>query len=200
MPLITRPRPVLPLLAALACAPACATYKLAPPDGFVEVSAYKREVRMKAQDNVGLKLSVFSNVRGGTLGYWSVDLVNKLAPRGYRLIDQAPVTSANGVVGARFDFDYTAPGDDQPKFFIVVVFPTDEHLFVLDLAGDKAHAPRYSARVDEIAGDIKVRGCKLVSKICRGPQPPRLSTPGPDAPTPTAAPVAAPAPAAATAS
>ncbi len=169
------------LLAALALtalvAPGCATYKLDPPDGFVEVSAYKREVRMKAQDNVGLKLAVFGNVRGGTLGYWGADLVQKLAPRGYTLTNQAEARSKNGVVGTRFDFDYTAPGGDQPKFYTAVLFATDEHVFVLDLAGDKAHAARYGGRVDEIVGELKVRGCKVASKICRGPQPPRLTTP-----------------------
>ena len=179
------PLTLLPLLAA---APACATYKLDPPEGFVEVSAYKREVRMKAQDNVGLKLVVFNNVRGGTLGYWGADLVQKLAPRGYTLTGQAPARSKNGVVGTRFDFDYTPPGSDETKFYTAVVFPTDEHLFVLDLAGDKAHAASYSARVDEIVGELKVRGCKVASKVCKGPQPPRLATPTPVAAAPAAGP------------
>lgn len=172
-------------LSTLALAPlaGCANYKLEPPQGFVQVSKWSRELHLKAQDNVGLSLKVFKNVDGGSLDYWAADLVKKLGMRGYHLVAQEEARSKNGVVGTRFDFDYTAEGSDQPKFYVAVLFATDEHKFVLQLAGNKALAPIYKARVDDIVGDLKVRGCKVASKICRGPQPPRLSTPPPAADT-----------------
>ena len=52
--------------------------------------------------------------------------------------------------------------------------------------------------LQQLTGELKVRGCKLGSKICGGPQPPKLESPKPDplpgAPTP-ADPTPAPAPA-----
>ncbi len=160
----------------------CASYKLDPPTDFVEVHAYSSEVRMKAQDNVGLNLRIFKNVRGGSLSFWGADLVDKLSDRGYVLRAQSPTRSANGVVGTRFDFDYTPQGKDTPKFYAAVLFVTDGYRFVLQLAGDKSRESAYSGRIDEIAGDIKVRGCKIASELCKGPQPPLLLRSGPPGP------------------
>ncbi|PCC72167.1 hypothetical protein SAMN02745121_01376 [Nannocystis exedens] len=168
------------VIAAAGLLAGCKKYAIEPPVGFVEVSSHSYETRMKAQDNVGLRVHRFANVRGGTLGYWAADLVNKLGKRGYVLTGQQPARSKNGREGTRFDFDYTIPGSDEPKFYTVVLFVTDEYKFTLELAGDREHAGAYRARVAEITGELKVRGCKVASKICGGPQPPKLSSPPPD--------------------
>lgn len=186
------------LLALLAlAAPACASYKIDPPTGFVEVSANDWETRMKAQDNVGLRVHRFDNVRGGSLGYWAADLVGKLGKRGYTLVGQAPATSKNRKQGTRFDFEYTAPMTGEAKFYTVVLFVTDKYKITLELAGDKEHGPAYQARIGELTRELKVRGCKAGSKICGGPQPPKLQSPQPDplpgAPEPAADPAPAPA-------
>ncbi len=174
--------PGLAIALASALISGCASYKMKPPTDFVEVHAYSSEVRMKAQDNVGLNLRIFKNVRGGSLSFWGADLVDKLSERGYQLVAQAPARSANGVVGTRFDFGYTPQGKDTPKFYVVVLFITDEYRFVLQIAGDKSRESAYSGRIDDIASDIKVRGCKLGSKLCKGPQPPQLLRSGPPGP------------------
>lgn len=169
------------LLALLTlAASACASYTIEPPTGFVEVSSTSVETRMKAQDNVGLRVYRSYNVRGGTLGYWAADLVQKLGKRGYTLVGQAPATTKNRKQGTRFDFEYTSPTTGEPKFYTVVLIVTDEYKVTLDLAGDREHAATYQARVGEIARELVVRGCKVGSKICNGPQPPRLQSPPPD--------------------
>lgn len=172
----------LTLALASAFVSGCASYKLKPPTDFVEVHAYSSEVRMKAQDNVGLNLRIFKNVRGGSLSFWGADLVDKLSERGYQLVAQSPARSANGVVGTRFDFGYTPQGKDTPKFFVVVLFITDDYRFALQIAGDKSRESAYSGRIDDIASDIKVRGCNLGSELCKGPQPPQLLRSGPPGP------------------
>lgn len=179
------------LLGALACA--CAPFKIDPPTGFVEVSGGSWETRMKAQDDVGLRVHRFDNVRGGTLGYWAADLVNKLGKRGYVLVNQQPATSGNGKQGTRFDFDYTAPTTGEAKFYTIVLFVTDKVKVTLEVAGDKQHAAAYQARIGELTKELKVRGCKPASKICGGPQPPKLQSPPPD-PIPGAPEPAEPAP------
>lgn len=185
------------VLLALAAAPlgACKPYKIEPPVGFVEVSSNSWETRMKAQDDVGLRVHRFENVRGGTLAYWAGDLVKKLGTRGYVLVGQAPATSKNRLQGTRFDFEYTTPSGEEPKFYTVALFVTDKYKFTVELAGDREHGKSYTGRVDEILGELKLRGCKVGSKICGGPQPQRLSTPAPTPPPVTddpAPPAAAP--------
>jgi hypothetical protein len=169
---------------AAAVSTGCRSYRLEPPAGMAEVDRYSSGARMKASDNVGLNLRVFGNVRGGSLAFWSEDLVRKLALRGYTLESQTPAKSKNGVVGTRFDFSYVPPATDDPpkKFYTVVLFPTDKHVFALQLAGDDARRSTWAPRIDDIVDDLVVRGCnKPWTGICKGPQPSKLSTSAPPA-------------------
>jgi len=189
-------------LCAAATLSGCAAYKLEPPPGFVLVSGSTYETRLKAQDNVGINVQRFANYKGGTLAYWANDLVNKLGKRGYVLTGQAAVETKNGREGTRFDFDYTLPGTDEPKFYTVSLFVTDKYQVVVQVAGDKQYGAAYSARNQEVLGELVVRGCKIGSKICGSPQPGKLQTPAPevipDGPpaiaTDTPAPASTPAP------
>ncbi|MCA9655410.1 MAG: hypothetical protein H6712_26115 [Myxococcales bacterium] len=172
----------VPVLVALGLA-GCNAYRLDPPAGFAEVYKEDDGAHMKANNDVGLRVHVFDNFRGGTLAFWSQDLVDKLGTRGYTLVGQTPTASKNGVAGTRFDFDYTPVGkSESPRFYTVVLFVTDEHRVVLGLAGREEHESRYSSEIDAIVGDLKVRGCKVASKVCKGPQPDKLSTPVPEIP------------------
>ena len=155
----------------------CAAYKIDPPVGFAVVSEHDYETRMKAQDNVGLSVRRFENVKGGTLAFWGADLVKKLGNRDYTLRSQSAVKTKNGKVGTRFDFNYEAFDTEVPKFYTVVLVVTDKYKVVLQIAGGKEFGAAYESRVPEVVRELKVRGCKLGSKICGGPQPPPLSTP-----------------------
>jgi hypothetical protein len=174
--LTTMHRHVLLGLAALVL-PACAAYKLEPPVGFAVVSENDWQTRMKAQDNVGLNLQRFENVKGGTLAFWGADLVKKLGNRNYTLVGQSAVKTKNGQTGTRFDFDTETYDTELPKFYTAVLIVTDEEKIVLQIAGDQQHAAAYRARIPELLRELVVRGCKVGSKICNGAQPPPLSTP-----------------------
>lgn len=196
---ITMHRSALAGLLLLAL-PACASYKIEPPVGFAVVSENDWQTRMKAQDNVGLNVQRFENVKGGTLAFWGADLVKKLGNRGYTLVGQSAVKTGNGKAGTRFDFDYAAYDTGLPKFYTAVLVVTDKEKVVLQVAGDRQHAASYRPRIAEILQELVVRGCKPGSDICKGVQPPPLATtpvskPAPDAPATTT--VAAPDPAAA---
>jgi hypothetical protein len=166
--------------ALLALAAGCNAYRLEPPAGFAEVFAYDTDAHMKTNNNVGLRIRVFDNVKGGTLTFWSRDMVEKFGRRGYTLVNQIPAKSKNGVVGTRFDFSYTPVGDGEPpRFYTAVLFVSDKYIVVLQLAGLETYKTQYTAELDGILGDLKVRGCTVRTKACKGPQPERLSTPAP---------------------
>ena len=166
--------------ALLVLAVGCKAYKLEPPAGFAEAYSYDESTHLKANNNVGLKIQRFPNVKGGTLTFWSRDMVEKLGKRGYTLVGQSPAESKNGVVGTRFDFTYTPVGEaEPPRFYTVVLFVTDKHKVVVQLAGLETYKPQYSSEVDKILGELKIRGCKVATKACKGPQPEKLSTPAP---------------------
>jgi hypothetical protein len=192
----------LTLLLAAAILPGCAAYKIEPPAGFAVVNEHGYETRMKAQDNVGLSVRRFDNVKGGTLAFWGADLVKKLGTRGYVLKAQSAVKTGNGQTGTRFDFDYATYDTEIPKFYSIVLVVTDKYKVVLQVAGGREVAGQYTPRIPEMIDALKVRGCKVGSKICGGPQPPPQSTPVakpgtvtvPDNTTPAVAAAAAPTP------
>jgi hypothetical protein len=171
---------LLGLALVITGATGCKNYKLKPPAGFAQVDADDYEARMKAGDDVGLHLKVFPNVEGGTLGFWAEDMVKKLGKRGYALVGQKGVKSKNGVDGTRLDFDYTPPGTEAKKFYTALLFVSDDNIVVVQLAGDEARRSHWAPKVDEIAGDTVVRGCKSWKKTCDGPQPGKLTSPPPD--------------------
>ncbi|MEM6993846.1 MAG: hypothetical protein AAF721_25250 [Myxococcota bacterium] len=167
---------ILLALATLTIASGCKPFKLKAPAGFAEVDNDRHGAHMKGSDDVGLRVSVFDNVKGGTLAFWSRDLVEKLGRRGYIMTGQTPAKSGNGVHGTRFDFEYTPPGTEGPKrFYSTVLFATDKNLVVVQLAGKAEQYGKYAARVDEIASATKTRGCRAWTKICKGDQPDPLA-------------------------
>jgi hypothetical protein len=190
---------MLGMLGLLGLSSGCAaSFKLkeAPP-GFIEVSSSKydgdAELRMKAPDNVGLNITTFDNYRGGTLPLWSEDMIKKFSDRGYVLQGQDAVKSGNGVEGTRFDFLHEPPGsDDGVKFYTAVLFVTDKWIVVVQIAGTSDLASQHGDDLAGILAKIKIRGCKLGSKVCKAGQPRRFETaqlpkpndPGPDADKP----------------
>jgi hypothetical protein len=171
---------ILGLCLVAATAGGCRKYKLEPPAGFAQVDADDWSARMKAGDDVGLHLRVFPNVDGGTLEFWAGDLVKKLGKRGYSLTAQNAAKSKNGVAGTRFDFDYTAPGTTEPKFYSATLFVSDKNVVVVQVAGDAQRRAQWAPKLDGIAQQTVVRGCKPGGKVCGGPQPGKLSSPPPD--------------------
>jgi hypothetical protein len=153
-----------------------------PPEGFVEVNRSSYLARYKALDNVGMNVRAFDNHEGGTMAYWSGDLLKKLAERGYTKTGEGTLKSANGVTGQRYDFDYAPPGgpiaeseapDDAsgdatssesteglasaPKFYTVVLFVTKKNIVVVELAGDSSLAGDYRQRVGDVAKELRVK-------------------------------------------
>jgi hypothetical protein len=186
------------LLATTACAPFVLRE---PPPGFAVVESYDEHARLKSGDDVGIHVIAFDNVEGGTLAFWSEDLVEKLARRGYVLEKQTPIASRNGVDGTRFDFRYETPTEKLSKFFTAALFVSDKRRVVVQVAGNADLAAEHQARAGEIAEELRVRGCRG-RKVCRGPQPaslvgkaPEPAPTAPDEPTPAEPPAPAPEPA-----
>jgi hypothetical protein len=167
---------ILLVFSSLFAAVGCNAYRLDPPPGFAEVTRDRDGSHMIAGDKVGLHVKVYDNVRGGTLAFWSEELVRKLGARGYTLQRQTAVESKNGVAGTRFDFAYTNPDGDE-KFYSAVLFATNKYKVVVQVAGSAEHSAKHLAQLDAIARDTVTRGCRPSERVCRGPQPAKLSTP-----------------------
>ncbi len=162
----------------------CNAYRMKTPNGFAEVQANEDGAHYKGRNNVGLRVATFHNVKGGTLEFWSEDLVRKLGARGYSLVSQSPAESKNGKPGTRFDFEYQPPGEDEAlRKYSVILFVTDKHRIVMQLAGQADLFAASSTQLGDIASETKVRGCLAWTDICKSPQPPAMATPAPETAT-----------------
>ena len=72
----------------------CNAYRMKTPSGFAQVEADDHGAHFKGRNNVGLRVATFHNVKGGTLEFWSEDLVRKLPPSP-RTASRAPASTSS---------------------------------------------------------------------------------------------------------
>jgi len=137
------------------------------PPGFVEAQSDWQSQHYKGKDSVGLRVTVYDNVDGGTLDYWSNDLETKLVVRGYSLESSAPLRAKNDVPGLRYDFHLEREGD-EPMFLSVGLFVTDDYRYVTQLAGRQDEYAAVAPGVPELFQRLEPGGCKTgKGSVCR---------------------------------
>lgn len=151
-------------LGAMGCAP---VIDYSAPPGFVEAEANWQSQHYKGKDSLGLRVTVYDNVDGGTLDYWSSDLETKLQARGYALEGSSPLQAKNDVPGQRYDFRLERAGDEA-MFLSVGLFVTDDYRYVTQLAGRQVEYAGVSSRVPELFQRLEPGGCKAgKTSVCR---------------------------------
>lgn len=151
-------------LGVMGCAP---VIDYSAPPGFVEAEADWQSQHYKGKDSVGLRVTVYDNVDGGTLDYWSNDLKTKLVARGYALETSSPLRANNDVPGQRYDFRLER-GGDEPMFLSVGLFVTDDYRYVTQLAGLQVEYAEVASGVPELFQRLEPGGCKTgKSSVCR---------------------------------
>ncbi len=151
-------------LSSVGCAP---LIDYSAPPGFVEAEADWQSQRYKGKDSVGLRVTVYDNVDGGTLDYWSNDLKTKLIVRGYALEGTSPLRAKNDVPGLRYDFKLEREGDEV-MFLSVGLFVTDDYRYVTQLAGLQEEYAGLSSDVPALFQRLEPGGCKVgKDSVCR---------------------------------
>ena len=149
---------------ALGCAP---VIDYTAPPGFVEAEADWQSQHYKGTDSVGLRVTIYDNVDGGTLAYWSNDLETKLLARGYALEGTSALRAKNDVPGQRYDFHLEREGDEA-MFLSVGLFVTDDYRYVTQLAGRQEEYAGVASGVPALFQRLKPGGCKAgKASVCR---------------------------------
>ena len=137
------------------------------PPGFAEAEADWQSQHYKGKGGVGLRVTVYDNLDGGTLEYWSHDLSAKLERRGYALQTSSALRAKNDVPGLRYDFRLDRDGED-PMFLSVGLFVTDDYRYVTQLAGRQDEYEALSGRVPSLFQRLEPGGCKAGKRsVCR---------------------------------
>ena len=151
-------------LSAMGCAP---LIDYSAPPGFVEAETDWQSQHYKGKDSVGLRVTVYDNVDGGTLDYWSNDLATKLEARGYALEHTSSLRAKNDVPGQRYDFRLEREGDEA-MFLSVGLFVTDDYRYVTQLAGRHVEYAGVASDVAELFQRLEPGGCKAgKTSVCR---------------------------------
>ncbi len=164
MALMLRQIALASCLSAVGCAP---VIDYSAPPGFVEAESDWQSQHYKGKDSVGLRVTVYDNVDGGTLGYWSNDLETKLLGRGYALEASSPLRARNDVPGTRYDFRLERDGD-EPMFLSVGWFVTDDYRYVTQLAGRQSEYAGVGSDISKLFQRLNPGGCKAgKASVCR---------------------------------
>ena len=144
---------VVLILAAIAgCG---AGFSMTVPDTFVELEPELQEVdgyvlRATTTDGAVIGVTALEHKVQGNLGFWSDAISRQLTEGGgYELLDTSDVTAATNQPGRRMDFGRDA--GRQTYHFVVVVYVTDDHIWLVEAGGDES---TYAAREPQIAEAI----------------------------------------------
>lgn len=141
----------LTLLATLAAlALGCGrSFVPATPPGFVDLGdRYGRhEYRATTADGVIIGIRDFDNEPKGEMAFWARALERRTREMaGYALLDKRDVTTRTGLKGVQMRF-----GHDEgkvPYLYHLVLFVTDDKVFVLEAGGAKAEVVKQEAQIE----------------------------------------------------
>lgn len=128
----------------LALATGCGRpYEVATPEGFVELTEGDRtyeesayEYRAATADGVVLAVRAWDNEPKVDLALATRSLENRTRlGQGYALLAKKEVVAANGTKGTALELGHDQEG--KAHLFTVVVFVTDDHVYILEAGGKK---------------------------------------------------------------
>jgi hypothetical protein len=129
-------------LAAAACAPSA---KLAAPAGFAHVSG-DYDDRVTSARGVVVGARIEKNEPRANLEFWAEAVDLRLRAQGYSAEEPKYVTSTKGIPGKSLRYTYW-DGTRQNRYW-VDVFATDQHVILVEAAGDKGDFDAASAELE----------------------------------------------------
>ncbi len=108
-----------------------------PPPGFVEVKGEPYAFRASNADGLVISVREIEHDPKGDLGFWVRAIENEMRlGRGYALLSTKDVQTSKGLAGKELRFGHDE--GSQPHLYWVVVFVTEDKLYVVEAGGTKA--------------------------------------------------------------
>jgi hypothetical protein len=138
------------LLTALALlAVGCANFEAKTPQNFVVLEEDRSQYDYRATSAKGIVLAVreIANDPKGELDFWSEAIENSLLNNGgYALLKKDEVTTRQGHKGVRLRLGLD--NNDKPHEYTVAVFVTDDHVFLVQVGGEKTLLEKNAETID----------------------------------------------------
>lgn len=140
-----------PLFAVAAFCAGCGGRPFVPatPQGFVDLEDIygDTEYRAATPDGVVIGIRAFENKPKGETAFWTKALENRMRDvGGYALLDKRAVKNRGGLTGTELRF-----GHDEgktPHVYILAVFSTAEHVYLIEAGGTKDEMKRQEEQID----------------------------------------------------
>lgn len=115
---------------------AACTPLMTPPPGFVEVKGEPYAFRAANADGLVISVREIEHDPKGDLGFWVRAIENEMRlGSGYALLTTKDVQTGSGLAGKELRFGHDE--GSQPHLYWVVVFVTDDALYVVEAGGTK---------------------------------------------------------------
>jgi hypothetical protein len=137
------------LIAVTLASVACANFEAKTPQNFVHLEDDRSQYDYRATSADGIVLAVreIENEPQGELEFWSDAIENSLSNQaGYSLLNKEGVKTAQGHPGIRLQLGLDNSG--KPHEYTVAVFVTDDHVFLVEVGGEKSLLEQNAATID----------------------------------------------------
>lgn len=157
-------RDLLTLTLALmlgATATGCATFKMRPVHGFVELEDQEEyDYRSANADGVVIAVRAMPNRPAGGLAFWTAAIDARLRREGYAARASVPVRTAQGLQGRQIRYEREEQGVTYHYWLTVFVkqggFLSKSRVFTIEAGGDDQTFPPAMQAVERTIHDFRV--------------------------------------------
>ncbi len=124
-------------------------FTAATPPGFVDLGDIygDTEYRAATADGVVIGVRAFKNEPKGETAFWVKALENRMRDvGGYALIEKRKVKNRAGLEGTQLRFGHDE--GKEPHVYIITIFTTEEHVFLIEAGGVKDEMQRQDEQID----------------------------------------------------
>lgn len=121
----------------------------ATPTGFVDLGDIygDNEYRATTADGVVIGIRAFKNEPKGETAFWVKALENRMREvGGYALLEKRKVKNRGGLEGTQLRFGHDEA--KEPYIYILTIFTTEEHVYLVEAGGSKDEMARQDEQVD----------------------------------------------------
>ncbi len=141
-------------LGLMACGP---SFVSQTPTGFVELEEdYSRyDYRATTAEGVVIAVREIDNEAKGESEFWLTAIKNQIRDRGgYRLLEEVPVKSADGIAGVPLQFGHD-DGNNKPHLYYLAVFVTPKKIWLVEAGGTKELMTKEATKVAGSVANFK---------------------------------------------
>ncbi len=131
------------------------SFEVKTPGGFVELEKDRSHAyRATTADGLVIAVREIKHKPKGEMSFWERAIENTLRQRGgYALLEKRDVNTTSGLSGKELRFGHDE--GQKPHEYVVTLFVTDSHIFVLEAGGTEELMQKHKPALDQYVASFQ---------------------------------------------